>query len=111
MSSLNDTTPEKSAWGYKGLIVAFLIASTFIGFFYLAVTSEPDYMPSQQKARQQEALQQKQNAEKQQTASTVSENKSENPSENKSENTATEQTETTPANPTEKTENKPAQAQ
>lgn len=60
MSSLNDSTPEKSAWGYKGLIVALLIAGTFLGFFFLAVSSEPDYMPSQQKARQAEAQKQQQ---------------------------------------------------
>lgn len=63
MSSLNDVTPEKSAWGYKGLIVALLIATTFLGFFFLAVSSEPEYMPSQQKARQAEL--QKQQTEKQ----------------------------------------------
>ncbi|MDO4222709.1 MAG: DUF4199 domain-containing protein [Acinetobacter sp.] len=55
MSSMNDTRPEKSAWGYKGLIAAAVIAGTFLGFFFLAVTSEPDYMPSQQLKRQQEA--------------------------------------------------------
>lgn len=99
MSSLNDTTPEKSAWGYKGLVVALLIAGTFLGFFFLAVSSEPDYMPSQQKARQQEALQQKQNAEKQATPAA---------SENKPETQTEEKTETVP---TEKTDNKPAQTQ
>lgn len=67
MSSLNDTSPNKSAWGYKGLIVAGIIASVFIGFFYLAVTSEPDYMPSQQKKRQQEVQAQQQATQAQAT--------------------------------------------
>lgn len=59
MSSMNDTSPEKSAWGYKGLLVAIIIAATFMGFLYLAVSKDPDYMPSQEMKRQQAAEQQR----------------------------------------------------
>jgi ABC-type nickel/cobalt efflux system permease component RcnA len=44
----NETSPEKSPWGWKALIIAFILSAFFLGFFYLAVTNEPDYMPSQQ---------------------------------------------------------------
>jgi hypothetical protein len=44
----NEISPEKSAWGWKALIIAFILSAFFLGFFYLAVSSEPDYMPSQQ---------------------------------------------------------------
>lgn len=44
----NEISPEKSAWGWKALIIAFILSAFFLGFFYLAVTNEPDYMPSQQ---------------------------------------------------------------
>ena len=42
------SSPEKSPWGWKALIIAFILSAFFLGFFYLAVTNEPDYMPSQQ---------------------------------------------------------------
>ena len=44
----NEISPEKSAWGWKALIIAFILSAFFLGFFYLAVSNEPDYMPSQQ---------------------------------------------------------------
>ncbi|WP_445116653.1 hypothetical protein [Acinetobacter sp. WZC-1] len=45
---MNDmTSPEKSPWGWKALIIAFILSAFFLGFFYLAVSNEPDYMPSQ----------------------------------------------------------------
>ena len=44
----DNTSPEKSPWGWKALIIAFILSGFFLGFFYLAVTNEPDYMPSQQ---------------------------------------------------------------
>ena len=46
----NNTSPEKSPWGWKALIIAFILSAFFLGFFYLAVTNEPDYMPSQKRA-------------------------------------------------------------
>lgn len=44
----NEISPEKSPWGWKALIIAFILSGFFLGFFYLAVANEPDYMPSQQ---------------------------------------------------------------
>lgn len=43
------TSPEKSPWGWKSLIISVILSCFFLGFFYLAVTNEPDYMPSQNK--------------------------------------------------------------
>jgi hypothetical protein len=42
----NKLSPEKSFWGWKLLIIAIILAD-FYGNFYLAITNEPDYMPSQ----------------------------------------------------------------
>ncbi len=44
--STQDTPSSKSGW--KALAVAFVLSVLFLGLFYLAVTNEPDYMPSQQ---------------------------------------------------------------
>lgn len=41
------STPSSKA-GWKALAIAFILGSIFLGFFYLAVSNEPDYMPSQQ---------------------------------------------------------------
>ncbi len=46
----DNTSPEKSPWGWKALIIAFILSAFFLGFFYLAVNNEPDYMPSQKRA-------------------------------------------------------------
>ncbi|WLF83856.1 hypothetical protein [Moraxella sp. ZY210820] len=54
--NLNETAPEKSIWGYKGVIAGALFFGLFLFGFFMAATSEPDYMPSQQVKRQQEAL-------------------------------------------------------
>ena len=43
-------SPEKSVWGWKLLIVAFILSLIFMGVFYLAVNNEPDYMPSAENA-------------------------------------------------------------
>ena len=45
---------EKKGW--KGLLVAVILSVFFLGFFYLAVSNEPDYMPSQ-KNKQHDAEQ------------------------------------------------------
>lgn len=45
---VDHSSPEHSPWGWKALIVAVILGCFFMGFFYLAVTNEPDYMPSQQ---------------------------------------------------------------
>lgn len=41
------TSPEKSPWGWKALILFTIGGILFLGFFYLAMNNEPDYMPSQ----------------------------------------------------------------
>ncbi|OTG67981.1 hypothetical protein B9T25_08375 [Acinetobacter sp. ANC 4470] len=46
----DNTSPEKSPWGWKALIIAFILSAFFLGFFYLAISNEPDYMPSQKRA-------------------------------------------------------------
>jgi len=43
----NKLSPEKSFWGWKLLIIAIILSCIFMGIFYLAITNEPDYMPSQ----------------------------------------------------------------
>ena len=43
------SSPEKSPWGWKALIIFCILGALFMGFFWLAVSNEPDYMPSQQK--------------------------------------------------------------
>ncbi|ENV90388.1 DUF4199 domain-containing protein [Acinetobacter bereziniae] len=50
----NKLSPEKSFWGWKLLVIAIILSCIFMGIFYLAITNEPDYMPSQkQKAAEQ----------------------------------------------------------
>ncbi|AXY59241.1 hypothetical protein [Acinetobacter sp. WCHAc010052] len=46
---------EKKGW--KGLLIGFILSAFFLGFFYLAVSNEPDYMPSQ-KNKQTDSSQQ-----------------------------------------------------
>jgi hypothetical protein len=42
-------TPESTPWGWKALIITCIVGAIFLGFIYLAVNSEADYMPSQQR--------------------------------------------------------------
>jgi len=51
---VDHSSPEHSPWGWKALIVAVILGCFFMGFFYLAVTNEPDYMPSQQQKNTQQ---------------------------------------------------------
>lgn len=44
----DENSPEKSPWGWKALIISFILSVIFLIIFYLAITNEPDYMPSQQ---------------------------------------------------------------
>lgn len=56
---MHETPPEKTFWGWKALIVAFILSIIFLGIFYLAMENDPDYMPSQQhkqQAQQQHAF-------------------------------------------------------
>lgn len=51
-------SPEKSPWGWKALIIATILSALFLGIFYLAMSNEPDYMPSKQHNTQQHAFKQ-----------------------------------------------------
>lgn len=48
------SSPEKSPWGWKALIIAVILSCIFMGIFYMAVTNEPDYMPSQKNKESQQ---------------------------------------------------------
>lgn len=45
----DDTSPEKSPWGWKALIIATILSIIFLVVFYLAMQHEPDYMPGKQR--------------------------------------------------------------
>mgnify|MGYP000137266630 CR=1 FL=1 len=45
----NNSSPEKSSWGWKAVIIVCILGALFMGIFYLAVSNEPDYMPMNQK--------------------------------------------------------------
>ncbi len=40
---------EQAKFGYLAVGISILLGCLFLGFFFLAVTNEPEYMPSQQK--------------------------------------------------------------
>ncbi|CAB1209922.1 hypothetical protein [Acinetobacter bouvetii] len=46
MSQDSNPSPSSKA-GWKAVVLAIFIGLVFLGFFYMAVTNEPDYMPSQ----------------------------------------------------------------
>ncbi|WP_010116787.1 hypothetical protein [Acinetobacter sp. P8-3-8] len=52
-NSSNKLSPEKSFWGWKLLIIAIILGFLFMVIFYLAITNEPDYMPSQKNKQMQ----------------------------------------------------------
>ena len=74
-NSSNKLSPEKSFWGWKLLIIAIILGFLFMVIFYLAITNEPDYMPSQQNKQMQHseaqmpAMQHDEHMQMQQTAS------------------------------------------
>ena len=45
----DNTSPEKSPWGWKALIIATILSIIFLVVFYLAMQHEPDYMPGKQR--------------------------------------------------------------
>ncbi|MFH7766719.1 hypothetical protein [Acinetobacter sp. BSP-28] len=51
----NNSSPEKSPWGWKAVIIVCILGALFMGIFYLAVSNEPDYMPSQKRNQTQTA--------------------------------------------------------
>lgn len=50
------STPSSKA-GWKALALAFVLGFIFLGFFYMAVSNEPDYMPSHKYRAAQENAQ------------------------------------------------------
>lgn len=48
---------KKSLWQSPFFYVAVVLSCLFLGFFYLAVTNEPDYMPSQKQVQNHSAHQ------------------------------------------------------
>ncbi len=51
----DQSSPEQSPWGWKALGAFAVMCFLFLGFFWIAMSSDPDYMPSQ-KVKQQEAV-------------------------------------------------------
>ena len=45
-TSTKKLSPEQSGWGWKLLIVACVLSFIFMSFFYLAISNDPEYMPS-----------------------------------------------------------------
>ena len=45
----DNTSPEKSPWGWKALIITCILSFIFMVVFYLAMNNEADYMPMNQK--------------------------------------------------------------
>lgn len=58
----NNSSPEKSPWGWKALIIFCILGAVFMGIFYLAISNEPDYMPSQKRNQTHTAHQQQSSA-------------------------------------------------
>ncbi len=54
--SSNKLSPEKSGWGWKLLIVAIILSCIFMGFFWLAITNDPEYMPSHKQQYTQQSF-------------------------------------------------------
>lgn len=48
------SSPEKSPWGWKALIIAIILSIIFMVIFYAAIQNEPDYMPSKQRTETSE---------------------------------------------------------
>ena len=49
------TKSDKSIFGLKGVIIAIVFAVLFLGFLFLSISQEPDYMPSQKRKQAAEA--------------------------------------------------------
>ncbi|MCU7698577.1 hypothetical protein OD757_15325 [Acinetobacter sp. AYS6] len=57
MSDKNSS--ESAILGWKFVLIVGVLSAIFLGFFYLAMSNEPDYMPGAQRKAQQEQMQQK----------------------------------------------------
>ncbi|MCG2609487.1 hypothetical protein LZZ98_13315 [Acinetobacter sp. SM34] len=58
----NHSSPEKSPWGWKAVIIVCILGAVFMGIFYLALSNDPDYMPSQKRNQTHTAHQQQSSA-------------------------------------------------
>lgn len=56
MVSIEKLSPEQSGWGWKMLLAACIFSAIFMLFFYLAINSDPEYMPSHQQSYTQHAF-------------------------------------------------------
>lgn len=54
--SSNKLSPETSGWGWKLLIVAIIASCIFMWIFYLAISNDPEYMPSHKQQYTQQAF-------------------------------------------------------
>ena len=50
--------PTTSPWGWKAVVITVVLCSIFVGVLYLAVSNEPDYMPSQKRNVAQQNMEQ-----------------------------------------------------
>lgn len=57
MSDKNSS--ESAILGWKFVLIVGVLSAIFLGFFYLAMSNEPDYMPGAQRKAQQHEIQQK----------------------------------------------------
>jgi len=57
MSGKNSS--ESAILGWKFVLIVGVLSAIFLGFFYLAMSNEPDYMPGAQRKAQQHEMQQK----------------------------------------------------
>lgn len=57
MSDKNSS--ESAVLGWKFVLIVGVLSAIFLGFFYLAMSNEPDYMPGAQRKAQQHEIQQK----------------------------------------------------
>ncbi|MFU8927820.1 DUF4199 domain-containing protein [Acinetobacter puyangensis] len=73
----NENLASKSIFGWKGVIIACVLGSIFMAILYLAISNEPDYMPSQQRKKQQEMQMPQQDAAQQQNTNAHSATSSE----------------------------------
>ena len=86
------TKSDKSIFGWKGVIFAFILAGGILTALYLAVKHEPDYMPSQKRKQAAEAAAQQATADAKMANATTLESNTEMamPEANNTDATATE---------------------
>jgi hypothetical protein len=53
------SSSDSTILGWKFVLIVGVLSAIFLGFFYLAMSNEPDYMPGAQRKAQQHEMQQK----------------------------------------------------